>query len=175
MHEHFIAYEAEPVDISSLRVRERRRRVVVTLRVSKRSTVTVTTRAGDRVIARSTRALLRGPEPFMFARPRSRKQIAVEVRATSLTGVSSSATRTPGPEVKRCGSPARGRVAGGRCRHGKAPRGGGTPRQGCQPADDPPTSPTRGPAGPRRRRGPAARATGPRCSVGSALAQPLGA
>ena len=89
MHEHFLAYEAEPVEISPLRVRERRRRVVVTLRVSKRSTVTVTARAGDRVIARSTRALLRGPERFVFTRPRSRKPIAVEVRATSLTGVSS--------------------------------------------------------------------------------------
>ena len=91
MHEHFLAYEAEPVEITGLRVRERRRRVVVTLRVSKRSTVTVTARAGDRVIARSTRALLRGPERFVFARPRTRRQIAVEVRATSLTGVSSTA------------------------------------------------------------------------------------
>ena len=91
MHEHFLAYEAEPVEISRLRVRERRRRVVVTLRVSKRSTVTVTARAGDRVIARRTRALLRGPERFVFTRPRSRKPIAVEVRATSLSGVSSTA------------------------------------------------------------------------------------
>jgi len=91
MHEQFAAYEAEPVEIARLRVRERRRRLVVTLRVSKRSAVTVIARAGDRVIARSTRALLRGPERFVFARPRSRGQIAVEVRATSLTGVSSAA------------------------------------------------------------------------------------
>ena len=90
-HEHFVAYEAEPVDISRLRVRERRQRVVVTLRVSKRSALTVTARAGDGVIARSTRALLRGRERFVFARPRSPKQIAVEVRATSLTGVSTTA------------------------------------------------------------------------------------
>jgi len=89
MHEHFLAYEVEPVKISHLRVRERRQRVVITLRVSKRSTVTVTARADDRVIARSSRALLRGPERYVFARPRSRKPIAVEVRATSLTGVSS--------------------------------------------------------------------------------------
>jgi hypothetical protein len=91
MHEHFRSYESEPVEIASLRVRERRRRVLVTLRVSKRSTVTVSARAGDRVIARSTRALLRGPERFVFARPRTRRQIAVEVRATSLTGVTSTA------------------------------------------------------------------------------------
>ena len=91
MHEHFLAYEAEPVVISHLRVRERRRRVVITLRVSKRSTVTVTARAGDHVFARPTRALLRGPERFVFTRPRSRKPIAVQVRASSLSGVSSTA------------------------------------------------------------------------------------
>jgi hypothetical protein len=92
MHEQFVAYEAEAVEIARLRVRERRRRIVVMLHVSKRSTVTVSARAGDRVVARSTRALLRGPERFVFARPRSAKHVAVEVRATSLTGVSSTAT-----------------------------------------------------------------------------------
>ena len=91
MHEHFLAYEAAPVAISRLRVYERRRRVTVTLRVSKRSTVTVRVRAGDRVVGHNTRALLRGPERFVFTGPGSRKPIAVEVRATSLTGVRSTA------------------------------------------------------------------------------------
>ena len=92
MHERFVAYEREPVEVDRLRVRTRRRRLDVTLRVSKRSTVVLTVRAGDRVIGRSVRALLRGPERFVFARPRSKRPIAVEVRATSLTGVTSTAT-----------------------------------------------------------------------------------
>jgi hypothetical protein len=91
MHEHFVAYETEPVDIARLRVRKARRSLVVTLRVSKRSSVAVIVRSAGHVIARSARALLRGPERFVFARPRSRKRIAVSVRATSLTGATSSA------------------------------------------------------------------------------------
>jgi hypothetical protein len=91
MHERFVAYEGEPVEIERLRAGTRRRRVAVTLRVSKRSTVDVTVRVGDRVVGRSVRALLRGRERFVFARPRSRKAISVEVVATSPTGVRSGA------------------------------------------------------------------------------------
>jgi hypothetical protein len=93
MHERFLAYEAEPVAVTGLRVRKRRgRRLEVALRVSKRSTVEVIVRAGDRVAGRSVRALLRGPERFVFVRPRARGPIEVEVRATSLTGITSGAT-----------------------------------------------------------------------------------
>jgi D-glucuronyl C5-epimerase C-terminus len=92
MRDHFVAYEAEPVSVTRLRVRKRRHRLDVTLRVSKRSTLTVTVRAGDRVVARSVRALLRGPERFVFARPRSHKPISVTAGATSLTGVTSAAS-----------------------------------------------------------------------------------
>jgi hypothetical protein len=91
MHEHFVAYESEPVEIERLRLRKRRRHVDVTLRVSKRSTVEVIVRAGDRVARRSARSLLRGRERFVFARPRSRKALSVEVRATSPTGLRSTA------------------------------------------------------------------------------------
>ncbi len=92
LHEHFVAYELEPVEIERLRVRTRHRRLEVTLRVSKRSAVALTVRAGHRVIGRSVRALLRGPERFVFARPRSKRRISVEVRATSLSGVTSTTT-----------------------------------------------------------------------------------
>ena len=92
MHEHFIAYELEPVEIEHLRIRKRHQRLEVTLRVSKRSTVALTVRAGHRVTGRSARALLRGPERFVLARPRSKRRISVEVRATSLSGVTSTAT-----------------------------------------------------------------------------------
>ncbi len=91
MSEHFVAYEREPVDIERLRLRKRRRHIDIALRVSKRSTVDVTVRVGRRIVGRSRRALLRGPDRFVFARPRSRKAIAVEVVATSLTGVRSTA------------------------------------------------------------------------------------
>lgn len=91
MHEHFLAYEREPVAITRLRLRRARRAVDVRLRVSKRSTVTVTLRAGSRVIDTATRSLLRGDERFRFARPRSRRALSAEARATSLTGLTSSA------------------------------------------------------------------------------------
>ena len=77
--------------ITRLRTRTRRGRLEVALRVSKRSSVTVTVRAGDGVVARATRALLRGPERFAFPRPRGRGRVSVEVRATSLTGIVSTA------------------------------------------------------------------------------------
>jgi hypothetical protein len=92
MHEHFVAYESEPVEITRLRLRTRRRLVDLDLRVSKRSSVTVTVRAGRRVVARATRSLLRGHERFRFARPRTRRALTAEVRAVSLTGVTSAAT-----------------------------------------------------------------------------------
>jgi hypothetical protein len=86
--ERFRAYEDEPVSITALRSSRHRRRVVVTLRVSKRSTVTVVVRRHGRRPARATRSLLRGPERFVF-RMRTRGPVAIQVDATSLTGVHS--------------------------------------------------------------------------------------
>jgi hypothetical protein len=90
MQEHFEAYEAEPVKITRLRLRPARRRVDIHLHVSKRSTITVTLRAGSQVAERVTRSVLRGGERIRFPRPRSRRALSVEVRATSLSGVESS-------------------------------------------------------------------------------------
>jgi hypothetical protein len=91
LHERFTAYEAEPVEIAGLRARERHRRLQVTFRVSKRSSVTVRLRSGDRILASASRQLLRGGERFTFSRPTGRRPTRVEVEATSLSGVASSA------------------------------------------------------------------------------------
>ncbi len=89
LHDRFTAYEGEPVEISRLRARARRGRVVVTMRVSKRSSVTVRLRSRDRVLSASSRALLRGHEQFILPRPRTRRAVRVEVEAASLTGIAS--------------------------------------------------------------------------------------
>ena len=91
LEERFTAYEAEPVEITRLRARARGRRLAVRLRVSKRSIVTVTVRRGGRTLRLASRHLLRGGETFRFTRPRGRGSLAIEVRATSLTGVASDA------------------------------------------------------------------------------------
>jgi hypothetical protein len=91
MHEHFETYEAEPVSITRLRLRPARRRVDVRLQISKRSTITVTLRAGSHVAGRVTRSVSRGRERIRFPRPRSRQALSAVVRATSLNGVESSA------------------------------------------------------------------------------------
>jgi hypothetical protein len=85
----FLAYEYEPVAITRVRTKRHRHRVVVTLRVSKRSHVTVSLRRQGRTLDRMSRLLLRGPERFVFHR-RARRPVAIRVDATSLTGVHSS-------------------------------------------------------------------------------------
>jgi hypothetical protein len=90
MQEHFAAYEAEPVKITRLRLRPAQRRVDVRLHVSKRSTITVTLRAGSQVAGRVTRSVMRGGERIRFPRPRSRRALSAVVGAISLSGVESS-------------------------------------------------------------------------------------
>jgi hypothetical protein len=91
LEERFTAYEDEPVQLTGLRARARGRRLDVRLRVSKRSLVTVTVRRGGRTLRLASRHLLRGGETFRFSRPRGRGRLAIEVQATSLTGVASDA------------------------------------------------------------------------------------
>ena len=72
MADRFVAYEDEPVAITRVKARRPAAQLDVTFRVSKRSYVEVTVRAGDRVIATASRWLLRGGERFTFPRARRR-------------------------------------------------------------------------------------------------------
>ena len=124
LHDRFTAYEAEPVVISRLRARMRRGRLEVTLRVSKRSSVSVRLRSDDRLLSSTSRQLLRGAERFTLPRPRARRPLRVEVEATSLAGIASSTETAAG-----WWGPAR-RRAPGRCAD-RQPR---SPCRGTKPS-----------------------------------------
>ena len=89
LHRRFAAYESEPVAIGGLRASARGRRLIVDLRVSKRSDVTVAVHRGSRLLRLTSRHLLRGHERFLFSRPATRRPLRITVTATSLTGLRS--------------------------------------------------------------------------------------
>ena len=94
LHDRFVAYESQPVELGTLHAHRKGRSLSVRVRVSKRSSGTLLLLRRERVVTSSSSELRRGTRTLRLTLPRGRGTYTLRLDAVSLNGVRSSRSRT---------------------------------------------------------------------------------
>jgi hypothetical protein len=94
LHDRFVAYESQPVELGPLHARRHGRSLSVRVRVSKRGSGKLLLLRGARVVARGSSELRRGTRTLRLTLPRRHGTYTLRLDAVSLNGVESSRSRT---------------------------------------------------------------------------------